>query len=70
MSERRKVLEAFEAQKDFMNEKVSYGIEHYRKGDAKITVVGKDGKAIRRLSRTLSTDIGEAPLWLALSLTT
>jgi len=46
MSERRKVLEAFEAQKEFMNEKVSYGIEHYRKGDAKITVVGKDGKAI------------------------
>nr|WMX25196.1 endo-1,4-beta-xylanase [uncultured bacterium] len=46
MSDRRKVLEAFEEQKDFMNEKVAYGIENYRKGDAKITVVGKDGKAI------------------------
>lgn len=46
MSDRRKVLELFEKQKDYYNEKVNDGIEKYRKGDAKITVVDKEGKII------------------------
>ncbi len=46
MSDRRKVLDLFEEQKDFVDEKVAYGIEHYRKGNARITVLDSDGKII------------------------
>lgn len=42
MSERRKVLELFEEQKEFMEEKINYGIEMYRKGYANFVV--KDGE--------------------------
>ena len=38
MSDRRKILDLFEEQKDYVNEKVAYGIEQHRKGDAKLTV--------------------------------
>lgn len=38
MSDMKKFLELFEEQKDFLNEKVSTGIEKYRKGTGKITV--------------------------------
>ena len=41
-----KLLELFDAQKDFVNEKVAFGIETYRKGNGKIRVVDKSGKAI------------------------
>ncbi len=46
MNERRKILELFEEQKDFVNEKIAFGIETYRKGNGKIRVVDKSGKAI------------------------
>ena len=42
MSERRKVLELFEEQKEFMEERINYGIEMHRKGYAKLVV--KDGE--------------------------
>ena len=46
MNERRKVLELFETQKDFMEEKVNAGIEQYRKGYANITVIDSDGNPV------------------------
>ena len=46
MLENTKILELFDNQKDFVNEKVSDGIERYRKGDATVTVVDKKGKPI------------------------
>ena len=46
MNGRRKVLDLFDEQKDFVNERVAYGIENYRKGDAKITVTDENGKPI------------------------
>ena len=46
MSDRRKVLDLFEAQKDFMEEKVNAGIEQYRKGYAHITVVDSCGNPV------------------------
>ncbi len=46
MNNRRAVLNLFEEQKAFVDEKVAYGIEHYRKGDARLTVTDKDGKPI------------------------
>ena len=46
MSERRKVLEQFELQKDFMQETVAANIEACRKGDAVVTVTDKAGKPI------------------------
>ena len=47
MSDRRKILDLFEEQKDYVNEKVAYGIEQHRKGDAKLTVTDKDGNPIK-----------------------
>jgi len=47
MNERRKILEFFEEQKDLVNERVTHGIETYRKGDGKISIVDKNGKPIR-----------------------
>lgn len=46
MYERRKILYLFEEQKDYMDERVSTGIEKYRKGDAKLVITDKNGKAI------------------------
>ncbi len=46
MSDRRNVLDLFEEQKDFVNEKVAYGIENYRKGNAKLTVTDGNGNTI------------------------
>ena len=46
MSERRILLKHFEEQNEFYEQKVSEGIEKYRKGDAVITLVDKDGKPV------------------------
>ncbi len=46
MSDRRKVLDLFEEQKDFVNEKVSEGIEKYRKGDGRLKIVDQNGAPI------------------------
>ena len=46
MSDRRKVLDRFEAQKNFTDETVKNGIEKYRKGNAEIFLTDKDGKPI------------------------
>lgn len=40
------VLDLFEEQRDFINEKVSFGIENYRKGNKKIMVVNKNGSPV------------------------
>ena len=42
MSDRRKVLELFEKNKDYMNERINSGIEQNRKGYAQITVKDKN----------------------------
>ena len=47
--DRRNVLEFFVKQKEFMNERVSCGIEHYRKGDATIRVIDKNGNPINNV---------------------
>lgn len=46
MTERKKILELFDMQKDFFETTVSTGIERYRKGNAKITLNNKNGQAI------------------------
>ena len=46
MNEQENILELFEEQKDFVNEKVSYGIETYRKGNGRICVVDANGAPI------------------------
>lgn len=46
MNERRKVLELFEEQKEYMEERVNSGIEQNRKGYAKITVKDKNGNTV------------------------
>ena len=40
------VLDLFEEQRDFVNEKVSFGIENYRKGNKKIKVIDKNGAPV------------------------
>ena len=47
MSERQKVLEQFELQKDFMQETVAANIEKYRKGDAVVTVTDEAGNPLK-----------------------
>ena len=47
MSERRKVLEEFYRQEDFMREKVREGIEKHRKGGCSITLTDKNGAPIK-----------------------
>lgn len=47
MNEERNIMKFFEEQKDFISEKVKNGIETYRKGDAAISVVDKDGMAVK-----------------------
>lgn len=46
MTDRRKVIELFEKEYDYVSEKVAYGIENYRKGDAKITFIDACGAPI------------------------
>ena len=46
MSERRKIFDLFEEQKDFVDAKVVEGIEKYRKGDATVTVVDVQGNPV------------------------
>ena len=46
MSDRKKILEAFEKNKDYMEERVNSGIEQNRKGYAEISVKDKDGNAV------------------------
>lgn len=40
------VFKKFEENRDFVNARVNYGIECYRKGTIKAEVVDKDGKPI------------------------
>lgn len=47
MSERRKVLELFEQQKDYIEERLNYGIENYRKTNATIILKDKDGNLVK-----------------------
>lgn len=47
MSDRRKVLEKFEEQKELMNERVNSGIEQHRKGWAKLEIVGADSEPVK-----------------------
>ena len=47
MTDRQRVLELFEEQKDFFNEKISNGIENYRKGNAEIQIKDSYGNPIR-----------------------
>jgi GH35 family endo-1,4-beta-xylanase len=46
MTERRKILDLFDEQKDYVEEKVSHGIETYRKGDGKIQIVDTNGNPV------------------------
>lgn len=46
MSDRRKVLELFEEHKEFLEERISFGIEQHRKGYASIVVKDADGKPV------------------------
>ena len=46
MTERRKILDLFDEQNDYVEEKVSHGIETYRKGDGKVRFVDKNGNPI------------------------
>ena len=55
MTERRKIFDLFEEQEDVWKEKVSVGIERYRKGDAWITVTDRNGVLHSRILPTLHT---------------
>ena len=46
MSERRKIFELFETNKGIIDEKVSSGIEKYRKGDCSVRIVDKNGEPL------------------------
>lgn len=47
MSERRKVLELFNEQKDYFEKRYSEGIEKHRKGDATVILKSKDGNLLK-----------------------
>lgn len=47
MENRRQVLELFEKQKDYMEERVNCGIEMYRKGYGRITLKDSEGNAVK-----------------------
>lgn len=47
MSDRLKVMELFEEQKDFLNDRIEHGIELYRKGYGYITIRDKEGNVIK-----------------------
>ena len=46
MVDRKKILELFEKNKDYMEERINSGIEQNRKGYAKICVKDKDGNNV------------------------
>ena len=46
MTERKKILDLFEEQREFVEKKVADGIEKYRKGNGNIIVVDKNGNAV------------------------
>ena len=46
MSERRKVLELFEQQKDYLDEKIKSGIENNRKGRFNLKIVREHGEPV------------------------
>ena len=46
MSDRRKIFDLFDEQKEMVEKRVAESIETYRKGDGKIRVVDKAGKPI------------------------
>ena len=46
MNDRKKVLELFEEQKEYTNERISEGIEKHRKGNAEIIVTDENGMAV------------------------
>ena len=54
MSERRKILELFEQQKEFMDERINNGIEMYRKGYGDIEIKDKDGNPVKNAEITVS----------------
>ena len=49
MNERKKVLELFEKNREYMDERIKSGIERNRKGYARISVRDKDGNNVFRL---------------------
>ena len=53
MSNRRNILELFEEQKDYMEDRVNHGIELYRKGYGEIVVKDKDGNLVKNAKVTL-----------------
>ena len=46
MNERKKVLELFEKNREYMDERIKSGIERNRKGYARISVRDKDGNNV------------------------
>ncbi len=46
MSDRKKILELFEEQKEYMEDKINFGIEQYRKGYANISVKDSCGNPV------------------------
>ena len=46
MTERRKILDLFDEQSEYVEEKVSHGIETYRKGDGKVRILDKNGNPV------------------------
>lgn len=50
MENRKKVLDLFDEQKGFYEQKVNDGIEKYRKGDAKIKIIGKNGAPVSKIA--------------------
>ena len=47
MSRRDYVLKYFNEQKDYVSDRVKNGVEKYRKGDATLCIVDKDGNAVK-----------------------
>ena len=46
MGDRRKVLDLFEKQNDAWSKRAAEGIERYRKGNGRVTVVDREGNPI------------------------
>ena len=46
MNDRRKVLDLFDDQESFWKKRAAEGIERYRKGDGRLTIVDKEGKPV------------------------
>lgn len=54
MNDRRKVLELFDEQEASWKQRAEEGIERYRKGDGRITVVDKEGKPVSNVKIKLT----------------